>query len=99
MTRNVRFSRDTGYRTSMEHKMNLRRVVTMASVAWAVHCGGAGAQQISGLGVFGDNIADPGNIPGYLQAANNAGLGPFDANFPPSPPYSANRYSNGRVAA
>ena len=79
--------------------MNLRRVVVMASVAWAVHCGGAGAQQISGLGVFGDNIADPGNIPGYLQAANNAGLGPFDANFPPSPPYSANRYSNGRVAA
>lgn len=57
------------------------------------------AQSLSSLAVFGDNIADPGNIPAYLEAANAAGLGPFDSNFPPSPPYSANRYSNGPVAA
>lgn len=58
----------------------------------------APAQQISGLAVFGDNIADPGNIPRYLSAANAAGLGPFDANFPPSPPYAGGRFSNGPVA-
>ncbi len=57
------------------------------------------AQTIGELAVFGDNVADPGNIPGLLAAGNAAGLGPVDTNFPPSPPYFGNRYSNGPVAA
>ncbi|MEM1091313.1 MAG: autotransporter domain-containing protein [Pseudomonadota bacterium] len=61
--------------------------------------GGARAQTIGELAVFGDNVADPGNIPALLEAGNQAGLGPVDTNFPPSPPYFGNRYSNGPVAA
>ncbi|MFK7957681.1 MAG: autotransporter domain-containing protein [Lysobacterales bacterium] len=57
------------------------------------------AQTIGELAVFGDNVADPGNIPALLEAGNAAGLGPVDTNFPPSPPYFGNRYSNGPVAA
>ncbi len=57
------------------------------------------AQTIGELAVFGDNVADPGNIPALLEAGNAAGLGPVDTNFPPSPPYFGNRFSNGPVAA
>ena len=58
----------------------------------------AGAQAIQALASFGDNVADPGNIPAYLAAGNAAGQGPFDTNFPPSPPYFGNRFSNGPIA-
>ncbi len=61
--------------------------------------GAARAQTIGELAVFGDNVADPGNIPALLEAGNQAGLGPVDTNFPPSPPYFGNRFSNGPVAA
>ncbi len=57
------------------------------------------SSQFTGLAVFGDNIADSGNIPAILQQANAAGAGPFDSNFPPDPPYFGNRFSNGRIAA
>lgn len=60
---------------------------------------GAGTAHAQSVGVFGDNIADPGNIPPILRAANAAGLGPFDANFPASPPNFGGRFSNGPVAA
>lgn len=56
-------------------------------------------QDFDKLGVFGDNVADPGNIPEILSAANGAGFGPFNADFPPSPPYFGNRFSNGPIAA
>ncbi|MEM9300523.1 MAG: SGNH/GDSL hydrolase family protein [Pseudomonadota bacterium] len=58
----------------------------------------ATGQTIQALATFGDNVADPGNIPGLLAAGNAAGQGPFDTNFPPSPPYFGNRFSNGPVA-
>ncbi len=48
---------------------------------------------------FGDNIADPGNIPAILQSANDNGLGPFDTNFPVDPPNFGNRFTNGLTAA
>ncbi|MFK8018587.1 MAG: autotransporter domain-containing protein [Pseudomonadales bacterium] len=57
------------------------------------------AQTYGSLAVFGDNLADPGNIPALLEAGNAAGLGPFDTNFPSSPPNVGNRFSNGPVAA
>lgn len=57
------------------------------------------AQEFSSLAAFGDNISDPGNIPGIIEQGNALGLGPEEPNFPPSPPYFGNRYSNGLVAA
>lgn len=50
-------------------------------------------------GSFGDNIADPGNIPAILQQANERDGTTFDTNFPASPPGFENRYSNGLTAA
>tara|TARA_R110000772_G_scaffold68688_2_gene152146 strand:- start:1300 stop:3204 length:1905 start_codon:yes stop_codon:yes gene_type:complete len=50
-------------------------------------------------GSFGDNIADPGNIPAILQQANDQDGTNFDTNFPASPPGFGNRYSNGLTAA
>lgn len=59
------------------------------------------AQQASAqnYGSFGDNIADPGNIPAILQQANDQNGTTFDTNFPASPPGFENRYSNGPTAA
>ena len=45
------------------------------------------AQQIDDVVVFGDSLSDPGNIPGLSGGVN----------FPPSPPYVDNRFSNGPV--
>lgn len=50
-------------------------------------------------GSFGDNIADPGNIPALLQQSNDENGTSFDTNFPASPPGFGNRYSNGLTAA
>ena len=50
-------------------------------------------------GSFGDNIADPGNIPALLQQSNDQNGTNFDTNFPASPPGFENRYSNGLTAA
>ncbi len=59
----------------------------------------AKAENFTGLGVFGDNISDPGNIPALINLGNQQGLPPQDANFPPSPPYFQNHYSNGLTAS
>lgn len=75
------------------------RVLSGMGLGLVFGCGAVTAQQVTGMGVFGDNIADPGNIPAYLENANASGAGPFDTNFPASPPYFGNRYSNGLVAA
>lgn len=48
---------------------------------------------------FGDNIADPGNIPPILEASNANSGTTYDTNFPASPPGFGNRYSNGLTAA
>ncbi len=45
--------------------------------------------------VFGDSLSDPGNIPGL--AGRIPGLPAI--NFPPSPPYSGNRFSSGPTYA
>ncbi len=73
------------------------KLVTMASVlALAFAAQTASAQT---YGSFGDNIADPGNIPGILEDANDQDGTNFDTNFPASPPGDGNRYSNGPTAA
>lgn len=59
----------------------------------------AGSASAQTYGAFGDNIADPGNIPAILEAANEADGTTFDTNFPASPPNFENRYSNGLTAA
>lgn len=51
------------------------------------------------FGSFGDNIADPGNIPGELEEGNQQNGTNVDTNFPPSPPGFGNRFSNGLTAA
>lgn len=51
------------------------------------------------FGSFGDNIADPGNIPAILQQAIDQNGTNVDTNFPPSPPGFGNRFSNGPTAA
>ena len=43
------------------------------------------AQQVNDVVVFGDSLSDPGNIPSLSGGVN----------FPPSPPYVGNRFSNG----
>jgi outer membrane lipase/esterase len=48
---------------------------------------------------FGDNIADPGSIPGIIRAFNSANGTQIDPNFPPAPPAFGNRFSNGLTAA
>ncbi len=45
------------------------------------------AGQVNDVVVFGDSLSDPGNIPGLSGGVN----------FPPSPPYADNRFSNGPV--
>lgn len=50
-------------------------------------------------GSFGDNIADPGNIPPILEEGNQQNGTNDDTNFPPSPPNAGNRFSNGPTAA
>jgi outer membrane lipase/esterase len=45
------------------------------------------AQQVDDAVVFGDSLSDPGNIPELSGGVN----------FPPSPPYAGNRFSNGPV--
>lgn len=52
----------------------------------AIAAPAASAQDFNALVVFGDSLADPGNIPGLTGGAN----------FPP-PPYVGNRFSNGPV--
>ncbi|KEO92078.1 hypothetical protein EH31_05245 [Erythrobacter longus] len=69
--------------------------VSLASLA-ACMPQGAFAQS---YGSFGDNIADPGNIPNIIEAGNQANGTNDDPNFPPSPPGFGNRFSNGRTAA
>lgn len=44
-------------------------------------------QEVGDVVTFGDSLSDSGNIPGLTGGVN----------FPPSPPYAGNRFSNGAV--
>ena len=50
-------------------------------------------QHVSDVVVFGDSLSDTGNIP-ILTSSEDL---PGGVNFPPSPPYADNRFSNGPV--
>lgn len=78
----------------MKTPIKLAAIVSISTIALS-------AQQASAqnYGSFGDNIADPGNIPAILQQANDQDGSNFDTNFPASPPGFGNRYSNGPTAA
>ena len=58
-----------------------------ASALWLLVSPVALGQQVDDVVVFGDSLSDPGNIPGLSGGVN----------FPPSPPYADNRFTNGPV--
>lgn len=64
----------------------MRARLLAASALWLL-APPALAQQIDDVVTFGDSLSDPGNIPGLSGGVN----------FPPSPPYADNRFSNGPV--
>ena len=64
----------------------MRARLLAASAVWLLALPAA-AQDVGNVVVFGDSLSDPGNIPGLSGGVN----------FPPSPPYVGNRFSNGPV--
>lgn len=64
----------------------MRARLMAASALWLLASPAFG-QQVGDVVVFGDSLSDPGNIPGLSGGVN----------FPPSPPYAGNRFSNGPV--
>lgn len=78
----------------------MNRLSTLASLSMAsiLACASHSAAAQS-YGSFGDNIADPGNIPDILEEGNRENGTNVDTNFPASPPGFGNRFSNGRTAA
>jgi len=63
------------------------RKCLLATAALCLMALPAAAQDVADVVVFGDSLSDPGNIP-----LLTGGL-----DFPPSPPYAGNRFSNGPV--
>ena len=59
----------------------------LAALALSLFALPASSQQVGDVVVFGDSLSDPGNVPGLSGGVN----------FPPSPPYADNRFSNGPV--
>lgn len=64
----------------------MRARLMAASALWLLATPAPG-QQVDDVVVFGDSLSDSGNIPGLSGGVN----------FPPSPPYADNRFSNGPV--
>ena len=64
----------------------MRARLLAASALWLL-ASPALAQQVGDVVTFGDSLSDPGNIPDLSGGVN----------FPPSPPYAGNRFSNGPV--
>jgi outer membrane lipase/esterase len=64
----------------------MRKNLMAASALWLLAMP-VWAQQVGDVVVFGDSLSDPGNIPDLTGGVN----------FPPSPPYVGNRFSNGPV--
>jgi len=62
----------------------MRARLLAASALWLFASPAIG-QDVGDVVVFGDSLSDPGNIPGLSDGVN----------FPPSPPYVGNRFSNG----
>jgi outer membrane lipase/esterase len=64
----------------------MRQRLLAAAALWTL-ASPAVAQQTGDVATFGDSLSDPGNIPNLSGGVN----------FPPSPPYVGNRFSNGPV--